>query len=282
MKVLRATNARLAAAGRWDLDYHLPPELIERYPPARRRPIFKLAHISKRKRDPSKDPDRTFLYVDISSVDVQTGAIANPQELSGEEAPSRARMVISAYDVLVSTCRPTRGAIAVVPPDLHNQICSTGFAVLRCSEEVNPFFLHYVLRLPSTLEQFRKLSTGSSYPAILDTDVLETIVPHATPEEQNAIAASTVTALERWRRTLREANDGFKQSLADAETVLQAAQGDTRAEDEAGDDLAAQAALNGAIVSTAAIREALCELETSVQAEDAKPDIAPQAQQTLV
>lgn len=257
VKVLRTTNSELAVAGRWDLDYHLPAELIQRYPRKRTCPISQLARLSKDKRDPGQHPDKTFMYVDISSIDVETGAIVNPQELSGEEAPSRARMVIRAYDVLVSTCRPTRGAITVVPVELHNQICSTGFAVLRCHNGVNPFFLQYVLRLPSTLEQFRKLSTGSSYPAILDGDILNTIVPGASPDEQNVLAAAIVAALERWKRLMGEANKSFKQALAEVESSLH----DVRP----GSEKASSSATNGSPVSTAAILRALAELEAGPQ-----------------
>jgi type I restriction enzyme S subunit len=55
------------------------------------------------------------MYIDISSVDVSNGIIENPQELIGIEAPSRARKVVPAFDIVISTCRQTRGAIAVVP-----------------------------------------------------------------------------------------------------------------------------------------------------------------------
>src|SRR6185437_1289969 len=111
-----------------------------------------------------------------------------PQEVEGVDAPSRARKVVRAFDIVISTCRPTRGAIAVVPISLHNQIASTGFSIWRAKAGTNPFYLHYALRLQSTLEQFRKWSTGSSYPAILDEDVAKTLIPVPSPAEQDRIA----------------------------------------------------------------------------------------------
>jgi hypothetical protein len=254
VKALVRSNEQLVGEGRWDLDYHLPPELIERYPADRRTRVSRYARVSKEKRDPSQEPDKSFMYVDIASVDVDAGAVTNPQELSGEEAPSRARMVIHAYDVVVSTCRPTRGAVAVVPPELHGEICSTGFTVLRCKDGVNPFFLQYVLRLDSTLEQFRKFATGSSYPAILDNDVLKTRVPAATSEEQDAIAMSTVAALDGWRHALDEANSEFRAALAQAETLLRRGAGDD-------DRDPAVREPSDAVVTIAAIRSALGELD---------------------
>jgi hypothetical protein len=220
MKILIETNAQLAAEGRWDLDYHLPAGLIEQFPADQIRLVADLATVSKLKRDPSTKPDTSFHYVDISSVDVVAGVIANPSELTGEEAPSRARMVIRAFDVIVSTCRPTRGAIAIVPPELHGEICSTGFTVLRAKDSVNPYYLHYVLRLASTAEQWRKFSTGSSYPAILVTDVLKTRVPGATADGQDEVARSTMAAFSERARIVAAANAKFADHVAAAELFL--------------------------------------------------------------
>lgn len=206
MKTLLVARSRIQNAGRWDIDFHLPPEEIRRFPANIVAPVRKAADVVKTKRDPTKKPEETFLYVDIASVDVATGTIVNPQELTGEEAPSRARKVIHAYDIIISTCRPTRGAIAVVPESLHGQICSTGFSVIRCKDDVNPFYLHFALRMASTLEQFRKWSTGSSYPAILDEDVEKTLIPLPTPDVQDAVSRSIRSALARREAIISAAN----------------------------------------------------------------------------
>lgn len=221
MKTLKRSWGHLDSAKRWDIDFHLPAEGINAFPLALRKRVDSIAFVAKDKRDPTRMPDQVFQYIDIASVDVQTGTIVNPQEMTGEEAPSRARKVVRAYDVIVSTCRPTRGAIAVVPVELHNQVASTAFSVLRARPGVNPFYLHYVLRLASTLEQFRKWSTGSSYPAILDEDVEKTIVPVPDLAEQDRVAFKVTEAFKVRTEALREANlqwqstlDGLSESLA--------------------------------------------------------------------
>lgn len=201
-----------------DDDFHLPAEGIRQYPKELLKRVDEIADIAKDKRDPTKEPDIAFQYVDIAAVDVVTGVIANPQDLEGNEAPSRARKVLRAFDILVSTCRPTRGAIAVVPVALHNHIASTGFSIVRPHVDVNPFYLHYALRLSSTLEQFRKWSTGSSYPAILDADVSKTLVPIPAPEVQDAIAKELVAAL-RARGKAIAAADGVWLGTLSAITV---------------------------------------------------------------
>ena len=220
MKVLIKRRKDLQTAGRWDIDFHLPAEGIRKFPRELLRRVDEVADIAKDKRDPRKKTDVVFQYIDISAIDVAIGTIVNPQEVESSEAPSRARKVVSAFDVVVSTCRPTRGAIAVVPVKLHNQIASTAFSIVRPHKNVNPFYLHYALRLPSTLEQFRKWSTGSSYPAILDADVGKTIIPVPDAEKQDAIAAKVVVALRKRAKTMAKANDVWTKTLGEITSSL--------------------------------------------------------------
>ncbi len=210
MKILLIASSQLKHENRWDIDYHLPPTGIWRYPKEILIPVAECATIVKTKKDPTKTPDEQFMYIDIASIDVETGTISRPQELIGEEAPSRARKLVSAYDIIISTVRPTRGAIAVVPEYLHGQICSTGFSVIRAKPNVNPFYLHFALRLPSTLEQFKKWSTGSSYPAILDPDVAKTLIPLPAAAIQDAIAGELRTALFKREKIFRSGNRLWK------------------------------------------------------------------------
>lgn len=213
MRTLLKTRAALRRAERWDIDFHLPAEGIKQFQPQLLQRVEAVVTFPKGKRDPGKKPEESFRYIDISSIDVVTGGVVNPQELEGSEAPSRARKVVRAFDILVSTCRPTRGAIAVVPQVLHDQVASTGFSLLRAKPGVNPFFLHYALRLPSTLEQFRKWSTGSSYPAILDEDVAKTLIPLPGREQQDEIAKLVVDAMSQRDCALAQADRKLRASL---------------------------------------------------------------------
>lgn len=220
MKILVKKFSELNLAGRWDIDFHLPSTELAKFPKEIIVSVDDVADISKLKCDPTKKPDELFQYVDIASVDVTTGIICNPQELRGDEAPSRARKIIRAFDVIISTCRPTRGAIAVIPECLHNHIASTAFSIIRAKDGVNPFYLHYALRLPSTLEQFRKWSTGSSYPAILDEDVKKTKIPLPSPEVQDQIAQKVLAALYERDIAIAAANANWGGALNNITNML--------------------------------------------------------------
>jgi len=219
MKTLMKKASDLFSSGRWDIDFHLPPEGIKTFPKDILQRVDSVADFPKEKRDPTKKGDATFKYIDISCVDPKIGLIQNPQELIGEEAPSRARKVVSAFDLIISTCRPTRGAIAVVPLSLHNEIASTGFSVIRPHLDVNPFYLHFALKLDSTLEQFRKWSTGSSYPAILDSDVAKTLIPIPDKVTQDKIADLLIKGLTSRYKSIEKINLDWDETLEKAITM---------------------------------------------------------------
>jgi restriction endonuclease S subunit len=214
MKQLLVVQKELIKEERWDFDFHEPPSLIKTFQRSSLRKVIEFADVVKAKKDPTKRPDEVFHYIDIASIDVETGGVARTQELTGGEAPSRARKLVQAYDIIISTCRPTRGAIAVIPEELHGQICSTGFSVVRAKPSINPYYLHFALRLDSTTEQFRKFSTGSSYPAILDSDVEKTLIPVPEIEVQNEIVKRIKIQLAERNEIIEQINSKWNKVIS--------------------------------------------------------------------
>lgn len=142
------------------------------------------------RRNPTKSPDEPFVYVDISTVDNERGAIISPKELQGREAPSRARKVIRNGDVIFATTRPYLRNIALVTDRYDDQICSTGFCVLRANREfVCPLWLYYLCRSEVVLAQVLPRMRGASYPAVTDGDVLASEIPLPPLDEQRLIVA---------------------------------------------------------------------------------------------
>ena len=131
----------------------------------------------------------------------------------GREAPSRARKVIHEGDIIISTCRPTRGAVAVVPKELDNQICSTGFCVIRAKKGVSNKYLHFILRSDLVKEQFRKFSTGSSYPAILEDDVRKTVIPLPNSAMQIEIANKVHEETQKRNTLIEQANQQWERNI---------------------------------------------------------------------
>lgn len=141
-----------------------------------------------RMRDPRRNPDTPFLYVDISAIDRSLKVITSTPEILGVDAPSRARKEIREGDILVSTVRPNLNAIAVVPQHLDGQIASTGFCVLRPNKSaIVGKYLFYFTTTPTFVGILSGKVRGAHYPAVSDSDVKEIELPLPTVSEQRRI-----------------------------------------------------------------------------------------------
>jgi len=140
--------------------------------------------------------------VDIGSIDNANSTIREPKRLTGREAPSRARKVIRAGDVIFATTRPYLKGIAFVPSSLNNQVCSTGFAVLRAKRDVvEPLWLLHLCRSEIVMEQVLVNMRGGTYPAVSDKDVRAVEIPLPPLPEQRRIVAR----IEEFARRVEEA-----------------------------------------------------------------------------
>lgn len=147
-------------------------------------------------RNPADQPEASFQYIDIGSVDNQQKVIRTAKTIIGREAPSRARKVVQKDDVIVSTTRPNLNAVALVPESLDDQICSTGFCVLRAGAELNPRYLFCWTRSPEFVEALTNLVKGGLYPAISDAQVMNQYIPWAPPAVQEKVASSLLQRIE--------------------------------------------------------------------------------------
>jgi type I restriction enzyme S subunit len=140
-------------------------------------------------RDPGKSPDQTFRYVDVSGVCNQTFQIVEVTELLGKDAPSRARRSIKSGDVIFATIRPTLKRVAVVPPKLEGEVCSTGYFVFRTKPEVDNRFLFYYLLSDQFIGEMERLQTGASYPAVNESQIKQQRFTYPPLAEQRRIVA---------------------------------------------------------------------------------------------
>lgn len=131
--------------------------------------------------------DYIIKYVDIGNVSLK-GLLSEPLEMRFENAPSRARRIIRAGDVVVSTVRTYLKAITRFPNPEPNLIVSTGFAVLRPTYTIESNYIYYTVRSNQFVDAIMAHSVGVGYPAI-NSSVLVGL-PFCQPplEEQHAIA----------------------------------------------------------------------------------------------
>lgn len=148
-------------------------------------------------------PDDEFIYIDIASVSQDRKQVNGVSRLLGCDAPSRARQLVCAGDVVVSTVRPNLNAVAYIPEDLDGATASTGFTVLRSdARRLNSRYLYHWVRSQEFVSNMVKLATGQSYPAVSDKIVKQSEIPFPPLDEQKRIAEilDQADALRRLRQ----------------------------------------------------------------------------------
>lgn len=152
--------------------------------------IGNLVEVNAESRNPMRDnPNNEFWYIDIESIEGDSGIIRRAKRIIGKNAPSRARRVIHENDVIMSTVRPYLKAFALVPREYENQICSTGFAVFTSGKKLIPHYLLQTLFSNIVLSQCNKAMMGGQYPALNESQVMSIKIPLPPLPEQKKIAA---------------------------------------------------------------------------------------------
>ena len=143
-----------------------------------------------KKWNPRREGVGAFTYVDISSIDQGAKTVSLPSSVNAAEAPSRARQLIAAGDVLLSTVRPNLNAVAYASPELDGATASTGYCVLRPRPgHLDGRYLFHWVRAVPFIGHLVQRATGASYPAVSDKIVKAAPIPLPSMEEQRRIAA---------------------------------------------------------------------------------------------
>lgn len=166
--------------------------------------------------NPTKKPNDEFIYIDVSSVDKETKEIINTTTLLGKDAPSRARKLIRANDVIFATVRPTHSRVALIAKEYDRQVCSTGYFVLRAMDLLNNDLVFYFLLTDSFNKEMEELQKGASYPAVNDADVKGVYIPFPKSlEKQKQI----VTKLNQLREKTKKLETIYQQKLTQLEEL---------------------------------------------------------------
>ena len=198
-------------AGRTDADYFQPKyeeieDAIKRYPNGYTliRNEFKHSKNSFERRE-----TELYRYVEIGSINVSTGEIL-AIEVLGKDLPVNAKRVLRKGDVIVSKVRTYRGAITIV--EENGYVGSGAFCVLRehgrTYKETLLAFLHSKPLLAWSL----KPNTGTSYPVIVDDDILNAPIP-ILPEEMQIQIKRNITESFSLRKQSRRLIECAKRAV---------------------------------------------------------------------
>jgi type I restriction enzyme S subunit len=160
--------------------------------------------------------DYEFDYVEIGAVTLENG-ISEYQRYKFADAPSRARRIVQANDIIISTVRTYMKAIAIVP-EKDNVIVSTGFAVLT-PKNINIDYLGFALKSEYFVHTVTANSVGISYPAINSSDLIKFKIAIPAEDEQEEIAeylkkkCAEMDTLIKKKTALLEEMETYKKSV---------------------------------------------------------------------
>ena len=164
---------------RWDAQHHasLSAEVEQRLNLKTDGDLYvsDVAELVDERADPRRWGDKQFNYIEISDIDSQT-CVVYSNSIETSAAPSRARKIVKAGDVLVSTVRPERGTVGIVGPHQDGSVCTTGLAVLR-STQIDALTLAYLLKTEFVIAQLMRNNVGIAYPAIDESCLLGVLLP---------------------------------------------------------------------------------------------------------
>jgi type I restriction enzyme S subunit len=162
-----------------------------------------------------KLPD-SFTYIDLECVD--EGVLNQRNQISLEDAPSRAQRLLKSGDVIYQLVRPYQRNNLHFRHDDGPYVASTGYAQLRAREDA--VFLYQLIHTDTFVDDVLARCTGSSYPAITSGE-LGAITVASPPDaaEQRKIAAclgsldDLIAAESRKLAVLRRHKTGLMQQI---------------------------------------------------------------------
>lgn len=133
------------------------------------------------------DDSTTYRYIELADID-NSGGVTGCTEALGNELPSRARRIVDAGDVLISSVEGSLSSCAIVPEKMDAALCSTGFYVIN-SDRINSETLLVLFK--STLMQnlLKQGCSGTILTAINKTEFQNIPVPIIESGAQTEIAA---------------------------------------------------------------------------------------------
>lgn len=129
-----------------------------------------------------KEVNRSYKYIDLTSVSIETKEILETSEINKKTAPSRAQKLVVKDDVLFATTRPTQLRYCLIGDEHDGEVASTGYCVLRAeTSKVLPKWIWHWMGSTAFKEYLEENQSGSAYPAVSDSKVKDFKIPIPCP-----------------------------------------------------------------------------------------------------
>ncbi|SCH73665.1 EcoKI restriction-modification system protein HsdS [uncultured Clostridium sp.] len=117
-----------------------------------------------------------YPYIEVSNIDTDKKILKDIKEVNYSELPSRAKLLAYPGDIVISTARPDKGPIAIVPNDYDVYIVSSALAVLS-PKNISAELLYFILSSNKVTQELSALASGTAVPMIMIKQLKEYKLP---------------------------------------------------------------------------------------------------------
>lgn len=220
MKKIFTSNISSFVGNRYDPAYNQPyyAELVESFS---NKNGFKLCCLSDLISTQTVNTSQyDFInYIDLGSIDDQLNSIQYKM-VEKENIPSRAKMHVAKGDFIFSGLAGSISSIAIIDKQLDNMVASTGFYVIKPSEEYNTEYLFALFKTKFMQTLLIRYTSGAVMPAINAQELKNIFIPLPPLKIQEEIALTVKQIIRNAKSLEIEANQNLFLAKQEFENIL--------------------------------------------------------------
>lgn len=180
--------------------------------------VAKICNLIDNVKDLSQPFDKKVIYVEIGDIEVEN-AVVDLKTIPLEKLPSNTKICIKQGDLLISTVRPNRKAVAIYENN-NTAYCTSAFCVLRENGKYKKELLQYLLRTNIFNALIVRNTTGSTYPTINNNDILNLKIPLPPLSVQEKIADEITKRKQKALNLQKEAKECLNSAKIQVEKII--------------------------------------------------------------
>lgn len=213
---IRAISKSFMVTGRLDAEYYQPKydEIVKEL--KTKESVRSLCNLYDSNFNP--DADKAYQYIELSNVG-QSGEISDVGVQNGNDLPKRARRIVNAGQVIVSTIEGSLQSCALITDEYDGALCSTGFCVLD-SNYINSETLLVLFKSHPIQAMMKQRCSGTILTAISKDELLSMPLPMIDEDIQKEIATKvqeSFTLRNQSKQLLEYAKQAVEKAIEQSE-----------------------------------------------------------------